>query len=271
MTQMKRNIKLTCILICAFLELVLISCKNESSYVDAFKQDIQKENLIDDDVFPPLEKDNKKSAITTNIDSSELSKKYSTLVDIQQLEPSLQIDIRYATTNNFMGKVLYESTHQIYLQKDVALKLQKAQQLLKKEHPLWSLLVFDGARPLSVQQKMWDALDSIPPKQRGYFLSNPASGGSIHNFGAAVDLSIVDANGNELDMGTPYDDIRELAYPRLEKKFLESGELTQSQIDNRKLLRKVMSNAGFYNIPTEWWHFNSCTRQQAIEKYEIIK
>lgn len=232
---------------------------------------IEEPSPLQDSITEPLtEEILEEDTVVETLESIDLSEKYADLIDIQLLEPSIQIDIRYATSNNFMGRVLYDSIHRVFLQKEVAEKLQRAQVSLKKEHPEWSLLVFDGARPLSVQQKMWDALDSIPPKLRGNFLSNPASGGSIHNYGAAVDLSIVDEHGNELDMGTPYDDIRQLAYPRMEAHFLAKGELTQEQIDNRKLLRKVMSQAGFYNISTEWWHFNSCTRAQAMQKYKVI-
>lgn len=203
--------------------------------------------------------------------SIDLDEKETTLADIQKMDPTLKIELRYATTNNFMGKILYNDIDRIYLQEEVALKLKKAQQFLKTIHPSWSLLIFDGARPLHIQQKMWDALDSIPPTRRARFLSNPANGGSIHNYGAAVDLTIIDGDGDELDMGTPYDDIRTLAYPRLEQQFLSKGELTQQQIDNRKLLRHVMTKAGFSTIPTEWWHFNSCTRAEAMRKYEVIK
>jgi len=200
----------------------------------------------------------------------DLSLKNPTLVDIQKLDSSLKIDIKYATKDNFMGRVLYDSIDRIFLQKDVAEKLVKAQKFLKARFPDYSFLVYDGARPISVQQQMWDALDSIPPKERGRFLSNPANGGSLHNYGAAVDITIVDENGKPLDMGAPYDDIRKIAYPRLEQYFLKNGELTEKQIANRQLLRSILSKAGFYNITTEWWHFNSCTRQQAMKKYRLI-
>ncbi len=192
------------------------------------------------------------------------------LVDVQTIDSTIQVELRYATVNNFMGAIMYDSIDRLYLQRDVALKLKKAQEILKKIHPTYSLLVYDGVRPLSVQQKMWDALDSIPVAERGKFLSNPKNG-SIHNYGAAVDLTICDENGIPLDMGADYDDIRKIAYPSMEQVFLQKGELTQQHINNRKLLRSVMSQAGFYNIQTEWWHFNACSRDVAKKKYTLIQ
>lgn len=194
----------------------------------------------------------------------------STLVNILEVNPTIQVDLKYATADNFMYQRLYFNIDKLYLQRDIAERLSKVQNYLKKLHPSYSLLVYDGMRPLSVQQKMWDALDSVPVAQRSKFVSNPANG-SIHNYGAAVDLTICDENGKALDMGAGYDDIREIAYPSKEAFYLEKGELTLTQIANRKLLRKVMQNQGFRNIPTEWWHFNACSRAEAKIKYELIK
>jgi D-alanyl-D-alanine dipeptidase len=117
---------------------------------------------------------------------------------------------------------------------------------------------------------MWNALSSLPVKERGKFISNPRHK-SVHNFGAAVDLTISDSKGKALDMGAGFDDIREIAYPSLEAKFLASGELTKLQVENRNLLRQVMRHQKFRNIPTEWWHFNACSRAEAIMIYHLIK
>jgi D-alanyl-D-alanine dipeptidase len=101
-------------------------------------------------------------------------------------------------------------------------------------------------------------------------VSNPRNG-SLHNFGAAVDLSIVDENGIELDMGTPYDYFGELAYPREENRLVKEGKLSHLQALNREILRNVMHEAGFSGITTEWWHFNSCSRPEAFERYDIVE
>lgn len=191
------------------------------------------------------------------------------LINIQTLDPSILVDVKYASTDNFMQQRLYFNINEIYLQKDVAERLVLAQKLLKNINPNLTLLIYDGVRPLSIQKKMWEALDSIPVQDRVKFVSNPKNG-SIHNYGAAVDLTLADAKSKTpLDMGAGYDDIREIAYPRLENHFLQLGELTQEQIDNRKLLRKVMASQNFQNIATEWWHFNACSRESAKKRYKI--
>lgn len=193
------------------------------------------------------------------------------LVDVQSIDSSLWTDVKYATEDNFMGIVLYEGYDKVYLQEEVAERLSKAQAALQKKDANLSLLVFDGTRPRSVQQQMWDALDSLPFSERTKFVSNPANG-SLHNLGCAVDLTIVNQRTGEwLDMGAGYDDLRKIAYPRHEERFLASGELTQEQVDNRKLLREVMRAGGFWVIETEWWHFNAYTRDRAKELYEIVE
>lgn len=204
-------------------------------------------------------------------DTCELEKllKRNGLVDIQDIIPGIQIDLRYSDTANFLHADVYGDLETVYLQPDVAEKLKKAQQYLIELDSSLSLLVFDGVRPRSVQQKMWDMVD-IPLADRGKFVSNPAKG-SLHNFGAAVDISICDQAGMELDMGTDFDDPSQLAYPTMEAHFLVTGELNEEQIKNRQLLRKVMIKAGFFNIQTEWWHFNSCYREEALVKYKIIE
>lgn len=195
---------------------------------------------------------------------------FDKLVDIQSIDPSIQVDLKYATTDNFMRKKLYFDINKLYLQKDVALRLAQVQKYLKSLHPSYSLLVYDGARPLSVQKAMWDALDTIPVKERTKFVSNPASG-SVHNYAAAVDLTICDAKGVALDMGAGYDDIRKIAYPRYEADFLKSKQLTPEHVANRELLRKVMKSQKFVNIATEWWHFNAFSIKEVRKKYVILK
>jgi D-alanyl-D-alanine dipeptidase len=179
------------------------------------------------------------------------------------------VDLRYSTANNFIGKDLYGDFDKCYLLPDVADKLICAQRILCSRFPFYKLVIFDAVRPRSIQAKMWDSI-SVPYSERSKYVSNPANG-SLHNFGAAVDLSIRDVHGIELDMGTPYDYFGELAYPREEERMLEEGKLTHIQLLNRKLLREVMEQAGFTGITTEWWHFNSCYRKEAIEKYKIIE
>ncbi len=98
------------------------------------------------------------------------------LINIQTLDPSILVDVKYASTDNFMNQRLYYNINEIYLQKDVAERIVLAQKLLKNIDPTLTLLIYDGVRPLSVQKKMWEALDSIPVQDRVKFVSNPKNG-----------------------------------------------------------------------------------------------
>ena len=191
------------------------------------------------------------------------------LVDIQSLNKAIFVDLKYATADNFMGIVLYERLKKAYLQKDIAIRLDKVQSYLSDIKPGFHLLIYDALRPVSVQQKMWDALDSLPPIERGKFVSNPKNR-SLHNMGAAVDLTIVNEQLIPLDMGAGYDDIRQIAYPSMEKQFRSEGKLTDIQFENRELLRKVMKSQGFRQLQTEWWHFNACSRAEGLMKYKVL-
>ncbi len=191
------------------------------------------------------------------------------MVNIADLDSTIKVDIKYATVNNFMKIDMYGDFDLAYLQPYVANKLINAQKFLKDSFPDYSLIVFDAVRPLSIQQLMWDSI-KVPASLRPKYLSNPKYG-SLHNYGAAVDVSIIDENNKELDMATPFDSFEELAYPVLEKEMLRKGKITQQQINNRKLLRYAMIKAGFFNIQTEWWHFNSCYRKVARTKYDRVE
>lgn len=215
-------------------------------------------------------KDEKKLHNQSKIDVKQKKTLLSNnLVDIQELNDNILVELKYATSDNFMKMKLYHRLNRAYLQKDVAERLSSCQKYLSELKPGYKLLIYDAVRPLSVQQKMWDALDSLPPVERGKFVSNPKNK-SLHNLGAAVDLTICDETAKPLDMGAGYDDIRKIAYPEMESFYLNLGELTQIHIGNRELLRKVMRKEGFRNIPTEWWHFNSCSRNQGLLKYSVL-
>jgi D-alanyl-D-alanine dipeptidase len=192
------------------------------------------------------------------------------LVSINQTNPAIFVSLAYASSDNFMHEVLYHKWKEAYLQKPVALMLDKAQDRLTFLKPGLHLLVYDAARPLSVQQNMWDALDTIPVKERVKFVSSPR-GKSLHNLGCAVDLTLCDDKGIPLDMGAGFDDMRLIAYPIHEAKYLADGTLTKDQLANRKLLRSVMRYAGFSGIPTEWWHFNAYSKKEALERFQVIE
>jgi len=191
------------------------------------------------------------------------------LIDVQSVDSTLKVDLKYATFDNFTRQQLYFHIDRAYLHKDVAMRLAKCNDYLKTIYPEYRLLIYDAVRPMSVQQKMWELLDSIPIAQRTKFVSNPKNH-SIHNYGAAVDLTIVDQQGIPLDMGSYYDDIRQIAYPRMESYFLKKGELTAQQVANRTLLRSVMKTQNFTGITTEWWHFNAFPRKYVKQHYNVL-
>lgn len=211
--------------------------------------------------------------LAQDIRISKLEKKLrdSGLVNILDIDSTIQVDVKYTTTDNFVGIDLYGDLSSIYFQPEIAERLKTVQTALKEIDSSLSLLIYDGTRPVSVQRVMWDALDTIPFERRIKFVSNPKNG-SIHNYGCAVDLTLMNVKTKDtLDMGAGFDDPRRIAYPKFEKEFLEKGELTKDQLQNRLLLREVMRKGGFWVLPTEWWHFNGFTRAVAKEKFSPIE
>lgn len=163
----------------------------------------------------------------------------STIVNVQSVNPHIVLDIRYATTNNFTGKKVYDSANCL-LRASTARKLSDAQHELEQSG--LGLKVYDCYRPLAVQRKFW----SLVPDER--YVANPAKG-SRHNRGAAVDLTLVDRNGQELPMPTPFDDFTDKAHR-------DYTQLPPEALKNRALLEQVMTRHGFVGLPTEWWHFD---------------
>lgn len=192
------------------------------------------------------------------------------LVDVQKLDPTIKVDLKYSTTDNFIKEDVYGDLERAYLQPMAAEKLAKANQFLKQEKPNYTLLVYDGARPRSVTKIFWTRMNHLPYNRREDFVADPAKG-SIHNFGCAVDLTIADGRGKALDMGTIFDFFGQEAEPRREAAMLKAGKLTPQQVENRKLLRRVMKKAGFTSIETEWWHYNAMSREKAKAKYGFIE
>lgn len=259
------SLSMTKNLIFVLLSLLVFSCSIEREKEELNADKVPKDTTLSLDLVDDVLQEE------PVISELELKLIEAGLVNVQDVDSTIQVDVKYASTDNFMGIVLYDGFHKVYLQSEVAEKLSIAQKALKNIDENLTLLVFDGARPRSVQQLMWDALDTIPVNERTKFVSNPKNG-SIHNYGCAVDLTIANvASGEWLDMGAGYDDIRKIAYPRHEEHYLKLGELTNQHIENRKLLRKVMKQGGFWVIQTEWWHFNAYTRDKAKQLFEIIE
>lgn len=171
------------------------------------------------------------------------------IVNVWKLDTTIVLDIRYATTNNFTGKQVYDEA-KFFLRSEPAQKILEVQKELKTLG--LGLKIFDGYRPLSVQRKFWE----IMPDER--YVANPEKG-SRHNRGAAVDLTLVDKYGNEIPMPTPYDDFTEKA----SRNYMD---FPAQIIINRKFLEDIMLKYGFEGLPTEWWHFD----YKGWEKYDIL-
>ncbi|MGM9804082.1 MAG: M15 family metallopeptidase [Muribaculaceae bacterium] len=172
------------------------------------------------------------------------------MVDVKQLEPTLIVDLRYASTNNFVGKNMYGTLQRAYLHRDAAKALQKAQQALQKINPGYSIIIYDAARPQSVQRTMWDVVKGTPNEQ---YVARPQKGG-CHNFGVAVDVGLA-LNGTPLDMGTPFDTFSTASHITNEAQLVKQGIISKEALKNRQLLRQAMTQAGFKTYRREWWHF----------------
>lgn len=188
------------------------------------------------------------------------------LVNIKDYSTDILVDLKYATTDNFTGVVAYEDFTEAWMIKDVAIRLARVQVYLSELYPGYRLLVYDAARPISVQQKFFDIVKGTSQEQ---YVSNPRNTG-LHNYGVAIDLTIVDTEGIPLDMGCGFDYFGKAAHTNIETQLLAEGLLTQAHIDNRKLLRKVMEKEHFRVLPNEWWHFNACTLKEAKAKYPLL-
>jgi len=168
----------------------------------------------------------------------------SELVELVKLDTGIRLDIRYATTNNFMGRPVYRQAR-AFLQRPAAEALVRANASLKPRG--YGLLVFDGYRPWSVTRAFWD---SATQAQRDIgFVANPAEG-SKHNRGCAVDLTLYElATGSEVTMPSAYDEFSERAFPAYQGGTAESRA-------SRDLLRSAMEAEGFTVLKEEWWHFD---------------
>jgi zinc D-Ala-D-Ala dipeptidase len=164
------------------------------------------------------------------------------LVELATLDPTLHLDIRYATPNNFTGRAVYTQPR-AFLQRPAAEALLRVHRALAPRG--YGLLIFDGYRPWSVTKLFWD----IVPPEKHWFVANPAKG-SKHNRGCAVDLSLYSLDtGREVEMPSPYDESSERAHPGYRGGSAEARA-------RRDLLRATMEKEGFRVDEGEWWHFN---------------
>jgi len=188
-----------------------------------------------------------------------------TLEDWQEIRSisNLVVKMPYATFDNFTGHNLYCDIQRAFLHKDAMQKLKWASALLKKREPNYKFILFDAARPNHAQEILRAAVRGTPWQ---HFVSSPAKG-SIHAYGMAVDIGLLDEKGALVDMGLPYDSFAFYAGKSGEKQALEQGLLTETQVKNRELLRSVMTQSGWITLFSEWWHFNAAPGDTIRAKY----
>lgn len=177
------------------------------------------------------------------------------------------LDLKYSTTDNFMQADVYGGFHRCFMAPPAAKMLSRACAELKAHHPDLQFHIWDTLRPRSIQAQFYDHLKGTPFQN---YVAAPHPG-SLHNFGMAIDLTLQTRDGELLDMGTGFDDFRDLAQPKLEKQFLASGELTEAQYQNRLLLRGLLESQGFKVLEHEWWHFNALPKEQVYGQYPILE
>ncbi|MFT5166935.1 MAG: D-alanyl-D-alanine dipeptidase, partial [Saprospiraceae bacterium] len=177
--------------------------------------------------------------IITGWEISPIDYDSSQWTELIRLDKTIVLDMRYATTNNFVNEQLYDCAR-CFLRPEAAEAVMAANQKLKAQG--YRLKMYDCFRPLPIQQRLWD-------KFRNPSYVTPPSKGSMHNRGLAVDLTIVDANGTELDMGTEFDFFGKEAH------HTYTGH-SETVNKNRLLLKETLESLGFKGIRTEWWHYS---------------
>ena len=190
------------------------------------------------------------------------------MVNIRSVDPSIHVSLMYSRPDNFCGVILYDDLKEAYLHPLAAKALAKAQARLKEKRPDLSLKVYDAARPMSIQQKMWNRVKGT---SKNIYVSNPANGGGLHNYGLAVDITLCKLNGDSIPMGTLVDHMSILSHIDMEEQLVAKGRITREAQRNRQLLREVMQYAGYKPLRTEWWHFNFKSRAEARKNFQVIR
>ena len=166
---------------------------------------------------------------------------YDNLVDIRSIDPTIVVELRYATNRNIAGRALYPPELPALVRPTTAARLAKAQKFLRARH--YGLKIWDAYRPLAAQMELWQQTHD------GAFVADPLTGnGSLHTWGVAVDATLVDEKGREVAMPTAFDEFIPAA------KLHYNGEDPAVKL-HLKILQVAMREGGFYGMRNEWWHF----------------
>lgn len=222
------------------------------------------------------------SAQESSID--ELMKSYN-MVDITTLDSSILVELKYSTTNNFVGVDMYGDLERAYLEREFAQKVVVAQSILKQRYPNLTLLIYDAARPISAQRAMRRCVEGSELES---FVADGTRGGR-HNYGVAVDLTIATEDGTPLDMGAEFDEFSEASsvkgtpdtsdkssrtidvYRGYITELANRGIITDEAVLNRILLIEVMCEAGLYPYRKEWWHYEDIMPMSSVRsKYQLL-
>jgi D-alanyl-D-alanine dipeptidase len=207
------------------------------------------------------------------------------LIDIQSLDSTILVELKYSTTDNFVGEDMYGELEKAYFVKSFADRVVIAQRILKSRHPEYTLLIYDATRPISVQRHMRKIVEGTEFEG---FVADGTRGGR-HNYGVAVDLTIATCDGTPLDMGAGFDDFSDAAsvkgtpdssdpktrtldiYRRHAHQQVECSIITLEAAENRLLLIEVMLEAGLYPYRREWWHFEEIISiTETRSKYKLV-
>lgn len=207
------------------------------------------------------------------------------LVDIQSIDDSILVDLKYSSTDNFVGKDMYGELSTAYLTPDFAQYVVRAQKILKQRYPQYTLLIYDAARPISVQRAMRRAVEGTEYEN---FVADGTRGGR-HNYGVAVDLTIATLDGVPLDMGAGFDDFSEAASVKgtsdtsdpttrtvsVYKEYIlmleKNSVITSMAASNRVLLVEIMCEAGLVPYRREWWHYEQIIPMSEVRsKYKLL-
>lgn len=207
------------------------------------------------------------------------------MVDITTLDSSILVELKYSTTDNFVGIDMYGDLERAYLEREFAQKVVLAQSILKREHPNLTLLIYDAARPISAQRAMRRCVEGSPLES---FVADGTRGGR-HNYGVAVDLTIATEDGTPLDMGAEFDEFSEASsvkgtpdtsdkssrtidvYRGYITELVNRGIITYEAAQNRILLVEVMCEAGLYPYRKEWWHYEDIMPMSSVRsKYRLL-
>jgi D-alanyl-D-alanine dipeptidase len=164
------------------------------------------------------------------------------LVNLAKVDKTIIIELRYATDRNITGRAIYKRGTKCLVRSSVAKRLKHAQQLLRQRG--YGLKIWDAWRPAYAQQILWESI-----RKRTY-VADPSRGGSLHEWGVAVDATLVNARGREMKMPTNFDDFTEAA-------SLHYKGVDPEIIQNMRILQWAMGRAGFYGMRYEWWHFTA--------------